>query len=549
MKFRLHLSRSQVLIAGLVVCVIVAAVGYFWATAMLDSVYAYRSPLKNSAPQPGAALGQPATRKVVFVLVDGLRLDVSLQADSMPNLNRLRQQGAAAAMHSQAPSYSQAGYTTLLTGGWPDLNDGPAANLDYADIPTWTQDNLFSAARRAGLQTAVSGYNWFEKLIPQTAVSVSYYTPGEDQAADRAVVDAALPWLSQNDQLVLIHIDQVDYAGHHEGGPLSAAGLASARRSDDLLGEILAKMDLTKDTVLVTSDHGHIEAGGHGGIEPVVLTEPFVLAGAGVKPGKYPDVQMVDVAPTLAALLGTNLPASSQGQPLTAMLNLPAGTLAALPQALETQQTRLVLAYTEAIGRPVVEDGLPKSGTLSAYQQFILTARNDRLYVEQLPRWVTIGFILLLVVGLYSRANPRFLAWTFGGALLSIAIFHLRYALLDGHAYSISWVPGQMELILYIAITTAVGVIVGWLVTMFGLGAFRQNRSTAVTATVGYLLAIFTWMFLPLGAGYAINGFVTTWALPNFLPYFISLLTLIEALASAVFGLLLIGLSALLARY
>ena len=33
------------------------------------------------------------------------------------------------------------------------------------------------------------------------------------------------------------------------------------------------------DTVLALSDHGQIDAGGHGGHETVTLTEPFVLAG------------------------------------------------------------------------------------------------------------------------------------------------------------------------------------------------------------------------------------------------------------------------------
>ena len=138
----------------------------------------------------------------------------------MPFLAELRARGASATMHSRPPSYSAPGYTVLFTGAWPDISDGPALNLEYDRYPAWTQDNLFSAAHRAGLSTAVSGYYWFEKLIPQEAVTASFYTAGEDAAADRAVVAAALPWLANGeDQLILIHLDQVDYAGHHEGGP------------------------------------------------------------------------------------------------------------------------------------------------------------------------------------------------------------------------------------------------------------------------------------------------------------------------------------------
>ena len=232
------------------------------------------------------------------------------------------------------------------------MSDGPTINLDYAEIPTWTQDDLVSAAKRAGLKTAVSGYNWFEKLIPQAAVDASFYTPGEDAAADRAaVVDAALPWLKADDhQFVLIHIDQVDYAGHHEGGPADAVWDAAARRADDLLAEIAASLDLNKDTIFVASDHGQIDRGGHGGQDPIALVEPWVLAGAGVKPGSYGDVVQVDVAPTLAALLGANIPAATQGRTRVEMLNSSPEQTAAIERVATVEQAALAQNYAQAIG-------------------------------------------------------------------------------------------------------------------------------------------------------------------------------------------------------
>jgi hypothetical protein len=162
----------------------------------MDSLFAYRSPLHASPPDPGVGSGVRTTRRLVFNLVDALREDTSLKPDVMPYLNELRRQGAWATMHSRPLSYSEPGYATLLVGAWPDLHDGPAANLEYEDIPSFTQDNLFSAARRAGLKTAISGYYWFEKLVPQDAVDVGFYTPGEDRLADDQVVAAALPWLA-----------------------------------------------------------------------------------------------------------------------------------------------------------------------------------------------------------------------------------------------------------------------------------------------------------------------------------------------------------------
>ena len=543
-----RVSANQKIISGLVACLILAIASYFLATAMINSLYGYRSPLKDTPPQPGSSLGEPSTRRVVFVLVDGLRYDTSLKTDVMPILNQVRQQGASAVMHSHPPSFSEPGYSTLLTGAWPDLNDGPAINLDYAEIPTWTQDNIFSAAHRAGLSTAVSGYDWFEKLIPQDAVSTSFYTAGEDQQADRAVVDAALPWLGQDYQFVLIHIDQVDYAGHHEGGPRSTNWDAAAARADSLLGEIVSQLDLTQDTLLVVSDHGHIDAGGHGGIESVVLTEPFILAGKGVQPGNYGDVQMVDVTPTLAALLGTNLPADSQGQPLVQMLDLPSAVSAALPQAIASQQTILLEAYTQAINRPIPPDEIPQEASLADYQGLLQSTVETRLYLERGSRWATAGFLLLLVVGIITRIKPRVLAWTFGGAALAIILFHLRYALIDGHPYSLSWVTGQMDLIFYVAVTAGVSLVVGWLIAMFGLHAFRAPPKKGMISTLGIIVAVFLLLALPYGVSYALNGLTITWILPDFLSYFIGFLSLLQVLITAVVGSVLVGITGIISQ-
>ena len=39
--------------------------------------------------------------------------------------------------------------------------------------------------------------------------------------------------------------------------------------------------DLSRDLFLVLSDHGHLDGGGHLGLEPEVATVPVILIGAG----------------------------------------------------------------------------------------------------------------------------------------------------------------------------------------------------------------------------------------------------------------------------
>jgi hypothetical protein len=532
---------------AIVVCLVMAAGAYFWAMGSLDSLYAYRSPLKDQPIEPGERIGLPATRRVVFILVDALRYDTALNSTAMPTLARLRASGALAKMHSRTPSFSEAGYSTLLTGAWPDVNDGPAMNLDYADIPTWTQDNLFSAATRAGLKTAVSGYNWFEKLVPQQAVSAHFYTPGEDAAADRAVVDAALPWLDdpQAYQLILIHLDQVDYAGHHEGGPRSQNWTAAAQRSDALIGEILRKLDLSQDTILIASDHGQIDMGGHGGQEQITLEEPFTLAGAGVKPGVYPDIQMVDLAPTLAALLGLNLPASGQGQVQTAMLTLTDTTTSRLPALELLQQERLVIGYAAEIEQPVPQAAKSSITDASGWQRAMESIQSARLSRERLPRAGCALAILILLVWLVTRLGRQRIIKLASGVVVYLLVFNLRYAVLDGLTYSFSSVKGASDLIIYIGLNASIALLMGWLLIVWIGGLFSTTPGKLAWETLALVLSVVAVLALPVLFNFALNGLSVTWILPEPASFFVGLLSLIQILFVVIIGLILTGLSAL----
>jgi hypothetical protein len=540
-KFRVMISILS--------CFVIAVVAYFWATGMIDSNFSYRSPLKGSPPAPGKPMGEAATRRVVFVLIDALRVDTSMNVAVMPTLNTLREQGASAVMHSRPPSFSQPGYTTLLTGAWPEINDGPTINLDYADIPTFTQDNLFSAAHRAGLKTAVSGYFWFEKLIPQTDVDFRFYTPGEDKKADRQVVDVALHWLTNDQaQLVQIHIDQVDYAGHYEGGPQSSNWNDAAKRSDELLNEILATMDLEKDTIVILSDHGQIDAGGHGGQDPVVLMEPFVIAGAGIIPGNYPDIQMVDVAPTLSALLGLNLPATSQGSVQTGMLVLTESVASSLPAAVRAQQTALTESYISVIDPKANFQDVPSTTNVSDYQSFMNKIRDKRMFSERILLAIPVALLVAIAVAILIRKSKNGSKLQVIGGLIFVFLFNLRYAVLDKKVYSISSIISQMDLILYIGITSAISCLFVWLLVNLVQKQFRSSPSDAVRNTLSLGLTIVFIVSIPVLLSFVLNGPIVTWRLPDYLTSYVALLALIQILIVSALTPILSGITWLIAR-
>ena len=542
------MKKSVSIILSSILCVAIAVAAYFWVTGMISSNYAFRSPIKDTPPAAGAALGEASTRRVVIVLIDALRYDTSENVQTMPTLNKLRAAGAQAMMHSQAPSFSEPGYTTILTGAWPWLNDGPAFNLDYGEIPTWTQDNLFSAAHRAGLTTAISGYYWFEELVPQTDVDLSFYTPGEDKAADNDVVAAALPWLKNDQaQLTLIHIDQVDYAGHHEGGPKSINWSAAATRADDQLAQIVSTLDLSKDTLLVISDHGQIDVGGHGGQDPICLQEPFVLVGAGVVPGDYGNVNMVDVAPTLAALLGVNIPASAQGQVRSNMLALSDSVKSALPAAVEAQQTTLLKTFAAAINAKLTASQIPTGANVSQYQNLMDSLRSTRQTNERIPRAIlaaaAVGLVIFWLVRRWKKGS---IAWIIAGVVF-MGLFTFKYAIWDQKGYSVSWITSETALITNVALTTALAFLISWLMIFFDQRYFKLTPDEAAKHTFGLTFTTAFFAAIPAILHFVVNGALVTWTLPNYLISFLFMLSGIQLLVISIQGLAFAGISALVA--
>ncbi len=542
------IKKNAPILVGILICLAVMGISFFWATSLMNSIYAYRSPLRDTPPKAGEALGKPNTRTFVIVLIDALRYDTSLKTDVMPFLNQLRSEGAFGLMKSRPPSYSQPGYSVILTGAWPDISDGPAMNLDLADIPTFTQDNLYSAAKRAGLHTAISAFNWFEKLIPQQSVSASFYTAGEDQLADQQVTEAALPWLTNGQyQLVLIHLDQVDYAGHYEGGPIDPRWDAAANRADQLLQQIATTMDLSKDTILVISDHGQIDIGGHGGQDAIVLMEPFVLAGKGVIPGDYGEVQMVDVAPTVAAILGTNVPATNEGHPRIAMFDFSLDQVNAINNALSGQQAQLAQKYQDAIGQPVTVT--PSQDIVTATQSAMDRARERLLNIQRIPRGIVTFIALFLILSLsISHARPDY-NWMLVGVGCYFLVFNMKYLLIDHKTYSLSSVINATNLIASTALTTLLALFVAWLVVILGTKIYLLKPRKAADLTLKFVLVTLSILAIPVLVHYFIDGATVTWTLPNFLISFLGLIFLIQILVVAVVGLFFTGISPLLGYF
>ncbi|MFE6093012.1 alkaline phosphatase family protein [Streptomyces massasporeus] len=273
--------------------------------------------------------------KVLVVGMDGLRYDrLTRSPANAPVLHALMAAGAVGTSllpygraddePSAGPAYTDSGpgWSSILTGVWPDRHGVTGNDFKGADYTRYP-DFLTRAARaRPGLRTAAA-VSWPALVRRGTlgrTIGRRVRHNGESRGydtADRRVARAALRWLTKSDPDVLfVYFGATDEAGH-DTGPLSPAYDRALLAQDAHLGRLLAAIEARAAdpgraeehwTVLITTDHGHLDSGGHGGDSRaerevfVVLAEP----GGPARPGgtRLDTPRLVDIAPTVLDRLG-----------------------------------------------------------------------------------------------------------------------------------------------------------------------------------------------------------------------------------------------------
>jgi hypothetical protein len=404
-------------------------------------------------PGPATATTSPLARRVVVVVIDGLRLDASF---GHPWLDRLRRRGSEAIGVAGFPTWSRPNQAAILTGV-PPLASGVRSNDYAAEVGL---DSLMDRAAAAGLRSAyVADVSFGMARMFHADFETTHYVPwaGGLGKAIRLVVGQGYP-------LVVIVPGAADEAAHRYGvdGEHYRGAIAAIDRT---LGDALADLDLTRDAVIVTADHGHIVAGGHGGVERDVVQVPIVLAGAGVRPGAaLGEVPLTAIAPTVAALLG--VPAPGHG--------VSPGIVAALALEPAARAARIAAdADRVAHNRGVIERARRDE-----------TARAAAIGARRLGA----GAIALVLAGLalwwLRRVGGVQLDWRVLG--IALPAFPLTfYMLVDviGSSFSLSAVPDRQgaldRLIGFGLIATAVQVVASW----FALHSRRVLRERLAAAS------------------------------------------------------------------
>lgn len=339
--------------------------------AMAYSAFSYESALNTGKPPvldvhaPRALRGRGPAGRVVWVLVDGLRLDASR---GMKALNRLRAEGEDVSARAEFPTFSGPNFVAQASGIEPAAS-GVLSNGYPGEVAL---DSVFRRAKMAGLRTAVLTTD------PDQGLSDTYAS-WTDEAH---IEDPELHLPSA--ELVFAHIGYVDWAAH-AAGTKSAEYRAAVARADDTIGRIARTLDPTREALVVTSDHGNLDDGGHGGTEREVTRIPIVVWGAGAV-RRTQAGRGRDVAPTIASLLGIG--------PLT-----------------------------HATGRSLVHGDFATARQRAAARAAVRTA--GALQVDYVPAVIPLTVVALLILGAGSGLDMRRLvtsatyALVFAGLLLA----------------------------------------------------------------------------------------------------------------------------------
>lgn len=219
-------------------------------------------------------------------------------------------------------------WATILSGALPSQH-GIHGN-DFSDNRLDQYPDVITLARATRPELAVwAGASWLP-LVAATSggpmiagggwhPETQAHTAEEWEVADAAVATAGAEFLREHDgqhgSLVWCYFGGVDEVGHHHG--VGELYRDFVRRSDQRVGELLAALQTRSDdeqwTVLVATDHGHVDAGGHGGESDLERTAWIVAAGTDVPTVAPAALEQADIAGHTWHVLGLGRPSGTIG--------------------------------------------------------------------------------------------------------------------------------------------------------------------------------------------------------------------------------------------
>lgn len=268
-------------------------------------------------------VGHAQERKVLLIGLDGVRVDILNQATT-PNLDAMIATGAFSDQaQTRTPTVSGPGWSSMLTGVWPEKHGVRSNNFqgnNYAQFPDFLTRlesvdptfSTFAVVDWPPLGSEDSGGPLISDMVDRL-VLIDGEEMGYD-VADALSLEAALNELSDGDpDAAFVYLGYIDIAGH-ETNSLADEYRESIETADEQVGRLLDAVrhretfENEEWLVLVATDHGRTDAGGHGGGSEMETTIFFLACGPTVVPGRISEApNIVDVAVTALTHLGVTI--------------------------------------------------------------------------------------------------------------------------------------------------------------------------------------------------------------------------------------------------
>ena len=275
---------------------------------------------RPAAQQPASSPRAAAPRKKVLVVgIDGVRIDV-LRSLHLPTIEMLAANGVLTEARARMPTVSGPGWSSILIGVWSDkhgVKNNEFVGKNYAAYPDFLTRlerldpkwSTFAALDWPPLGSALGGGPLVGDSV-DVKVLVNGDRVGYPEADARAATAAARYLANEDPDAAFVYLGNPDEVAHAVG-PLTPEYRAALQEADRLVARLISAIR-SRPTyaredwlILMSTDHGHVDKGGHGGASAVELTSFFLASGPSVAraPVATP-VDIVDVAVTALAHLG-----------------------------------------------------------------------------------------------------------------------------------------------------------------------------------------------------------------------------------------------------
>ena len=251
-------------LAALGFCVVSIVVGFFLGEGYIDRLPRHAGYFLVAVDDEVRVPIPVRPRHSAFIVVDGLRRDA---AETMRVTQELARAGQCRVSDQGSFTVSRPEYALLSTGLEVDRT-GSRNNDLTAPLAA---ESIWQVARASGLHVSGSSHlRWFAQLFPE----------GFDRFAHQKshVENVFAPETGELLDVNVFHPLYVDETAHQHGAASPEYAAAVARVDGEIAG-LLARMDLSQDLVVMTADHGHRDAGGHGGAQPEIKNVLVCFAG------------------------------------------------------------------------------------------------------------------------------------------------------------------------------------------------------------------------------------------------------------------------------